>query len=176
MRRPILFLIIHERVLLETLTSDLRRRFGRDCRILSERTPAAALNALAQLAAQEEPVALLIADQWISEMAGVDFLAWAHGMHPAAKRVLLVERDYSVSNPIVPAMMLGKIDYHLVKPWVPEQGLYPAISQFLADWAAAQEPSFKMFCVVGPTQSARPRNPGPAHAHEHALRVLCRGL
>ena len=33
-----------------------------------------------------------------------------------AKRILLVERDYTAANPIVSAMTLGQIDYHLVKP------------------------------------------------------------
>ncbi len=42
-------------------------------------------------------MALLIVDHNMSEMPGVDFLARAHDMHPLAKRVLLVERDYSVA-------------------------------------------------------------------------------
>jgi thioredoxin reductase (NADPH) len=59
-------------------------------------------------------------------MTGVEFLGSGHALHPFAKRVLLVERDYTAANPIVPAMMLGQIDYHLVKPWFPDQGLYLA--------------------------------------------------
>ena len=47
-------------------------------------------------------------------------------------------------------MVLGQIDYHLVKPWFPEQGLYPAMSAFLGAWAASQEAGFKMFRIVGP--------------------------
>lgn len=153
--RPILFLLAHERSLLEALERDLERRFGNDCRILRERSPAGALAALETLAARSEPVALLIADHRMPGMSGVDFLVRAHALVPTAKRILLVERDYTQANPIVPAMTLGQIDYHLVKPWVPEQGLYPAVSEFLAAWAADQEPRFKMFRIVGPRQSAR---------------------
>ncbi len=155
MGKPVLFLMAHERPVLEALAADLRRRFAGDCRILSERSPAAGLAALAQLAAQSEPVALLIADQRLPEMPGVDFLVRAHALHPAAKRVLLVERDYTTTNPSVPAMLLGQIDYHLVKPWSPEQGLYPAVSEFLTAWAASQEPRFKLFRIVGPQWGAR---------------------
>lgn len=150
MGKPVLFLMAHERPVLEVLAADLRRRFGRDYRILSERAPAAGLTALAQLAAQSAPVALLIADQRLPEMPGVNFLVQAHALHPAAKRVLLIERDYTTTNPIVPAMLFGQIDYHLVKPWSPEQGLYPAVSEFLATWAASQERRFELFRIVGP--------------------------
>ena len=72
----------------------------------------------------------------MSEMSGVDFLARAHELHPLAKRVLLVERDYSVRSPVVQAMTLGQADYHLTKPWMLEQDLYREISEFLAEWAA----------------------------------------
>ena len=35
-----------------------------------------------------------------------------HKLHRAAKRMLLVTRDYTSANPIIPAMTLGQIDYH----------------------------------------------------------------
>ncbi|NIN11726.1 MAG: FAD-dependent oxidoreductase [Gemmatimonadales bacterium] len=155
MDKPILFLVAHERSLLDALNDDLSRRFGNDCRIVCEQTPAAGLAALKALAEESRPVALLIADQRMPSMTGVDFLVQAHALVPSAKRILLVERDYTQANPSVPAMTLGQIDYHLVKPWVPEQGLYPAVSEFLAAWAASREPSFKMFRIVGTSQSAR---------------------
>jgi thioredoxin reductase (NADPH) len=153
--KPVLLLVADERPLLEALASDLTRRFGNDYRILCELAPGDGLAALEALAAEGQPVALLIADQRMRSMSGVDFLVTAHPLVPYAKRILLVERDYTHANPIVTAMTLGQIDYHLVKPWVPEQGLYPAVSEFLAAWAASQEPQFKMFRIVGPKRSAR---------------------
>lgn len=153
--KPIILLVADERSLLEALASDLGRRFGNDYRILCERAPAEGLAALKALAVQSQPVALLIADHRLPAMSGVDFLVQAHGLAPSAKRVLLVERDYTQANPSVTAMTLGQIDYHLVKPWNPEQGLYPAVSEFLAAWADLQEPRFEMFRIVGPKGSAR---------------------
>lgn len=155
MERPILFLAADDASVLEALEADLSRRFGKDCRILRADTPGAGLAALEALAARDEPVALLIADQRMRDMSGVDFLGRAHALHPFAKRVLLVERDYTAANPLVPAMTLGLVDYHLVKPWSPELGLYPAVSEFLADWARSREPTFKMFRIVGPSRSQR---------------------
>ena len=132
MEKPIILLVAEERSLLEALESDLARRFGNDCQIICEHAPAGGLAAVKALAEQSRPIALLIADQRMPTMTGVDFLVRAHALVSSAKRVLLVERDYTQANPIVPAMTLGQIDYHLVKPWVPEQGLYPAVSEFLA--------------------------------------------
>ena len=73
-------------------------------------------------------------------------------MHPLAKRVLLVERDYSVRSPVVQAMTLGQADYHLTKPWMLEQDLYREISEFLADWATDHQAGFELFHVVGRLQ------------------------
>ena len=95
-------------------------------------------------------------------MPGVDFLARAHELHPLAKRVLLVERDYSARSPVVQAMTLGEADYHITKPWMLEQDLYRVISEFLADWAKDQEAGFELFHVIG-----RPQDRGT-----HELREL----
>jgi thioredoxin reductase (NADPH) len=155
MDQPIILLVAHERTVLEALYRDLSIRFSADYRILCEQGAVDGLSRLKSLDSDSASVALLIADQRMPEMNGVDFLVKAHALHPAAKRILLVERDYTQSNPSVPAMILGQIDYHLVKPWFPEQGLYPAVSEFLAAWADSQEGGFTMFRIVG--QKLNPR-------------------
>ncbi len=139
----------------EALETDLARRFGNDTRILAADGPAAGLAQLECLAGGAEPVALLIADHRMAQMTGVEFLVEAHALHPMAKRILLVERDYTTANPIVPAMTLGQIDYHLVKPWFPERGLYPAVSEFLASWADSGVDDFTLFRIVAGENSAR---------------------
>ena len=149
MSRPALFVIDDDPGVLNALRSDLTRRFGEDFRVIGESSAAAGLTALRGLADQHAPVALLIADHDMTEMAGVDFLVRAHDMHPLAKRVLLVERDYSAHSPVVQAMALGQADYHITKPWLLEQVLYREISEFLADWAKDQEAGFDLFRVIG---------------------------
>jgi thioredoxin reductase (NADPH) len=151
MGTPVLFLVEEDRPALEALAADLGRRFGADYQILAEPSPRAALTRLGHLDAQSQPVALMLAAQRIAEMSGVEFLVAAHELHPAAKRVLLVARgDYSAAHPAVQAMTLGQIDYHLFTPWQPaERWLYPALSNFLADWSKTAEPSFAAIRVVG---------------------------
>ncbi len=153
--RPIIFLVSSDAAVLDALETDLGRRFGSDTRIIRGDGPAAGLAQLAALADGVEPVALLIADQRMPEMTGVEFLTNAHALHPMAKRILLVERDYTAANPIVPAMTLGQVDYHLVKPWFPERGLYPAVSEFLANWADTGPEDFTLFRIVAAENSTR---------------------
>jgi thioredoxin reductase (NADPH) len=152
---PIIFLVSPGASVLDVLESDLERRFGNDTRLVAEAGPAAGLAHLASLADDREPVALLIVDQELPGTTGIEFLAQAHALHPLAKRILLVERDYTTANPTVPAMTLGQIDYHLVKPWVPDLGLYPAVSEFLASWARSGPGGFSMFRIAAPRGSAR---------------------
>jgi thioredoxin reductase (NADPH) len=149
---PVIFVIDDDAGVLHALRDDLSRRFGQDFRVIGASSAAAGLATLRELADGHQPVALLIVDHDMSEMPGVDFLARAHEMHPPAKRVLLVERDYSVRSPVVEAMTLGEADYHITKPWLLEQDLYRVISEFLADWAKDQEFGFELFRLYGRIQ------------------------
>jgi thioredoxin reductase (NADPH) len=153
--RPVLFVIDDDAGVMQALRDDLSRRFGEDFQVLGETSPAAGLATLRDLADAGETVALLITDHDMGEMLGVDFLARAHEMHPLAKRVLLVERDYSARSPVVQAMMLGEADYHFTKPWTLEQDLYRMVSEFLAEWAKDRQAGFELFHVVGPPQDRR---------------------
>jgi thioredoxin reductase (NADPH) len=120
---------------------------------------------------------LLLAGRRMTKMSGVEFLVAAHALHPAAKRILRLDRgDYTATNPAVRAMTLGQIDYHLFTPWQPaERWLYPPVSDFLADWSKTQEPSFVALQIVGRQWDARShqlrdmltRVPLPYRFHPH---------
>ena len=152
MARPVLFALDDDAGVVRALHGDLSRRFGQDFRVLGESSAAAGLATLRQLARHGEPVALLIVDHHMTEMPGLEFLARAHELHPSAKRVLLVERDYSARSPVVQAMTLGQADYYLSKPWMLEPDLYRGVSEFLAEWARDQEAAFDLFQVIGTLQ------------------------
>jgi thioredoxin reductase (NADPH) len=145
----VLFVIDDEAGVVRALTDDLTRRFGADFRVVGESSVSAGLAMLRRLADSRDPVALLIVDHDMSDMGGIEFLALAHDLHPLAKRVLLVERDYSARSPVVRAMTLGEADYHLTKPWLLEPDLYRVISEFLAEWAKDRQAGFDLFHVVG---------------------------
>ena len=162
MTRPVLFVIDDDPGVMHALREDIGRRFGRDFQVVGETSATAGLARLRALADGRETVALLIVDHQMAEMAGVEFLQRAHELHPAARRVLLVERDYSAHSPVVQAMTLGQADYHITKPWLLELDLYRELSEFLADWAKDQQAGFELFRVIG-----RPHDRGT-----HELREL----
>jgi thioredoxin reductase (NADPH) len=149
MSHPVLFVIDDDPGVVRALRDDLGRRFGEDFRVSGASSAAAGLAMLRELADEHVTVAVLIVDYKMPEMPGIEFLARAHGMHPRAKRVLLVERDYSARSPVIQALTLGQADYHISKPWMLEQDLYRGVSEFLADWAKDRSAAFELFHVIG---------------------------
>src|SRR5205085_5318166 len=69
-------------------------------------------------------------------------------LQPGAKRVLLVDRDYSSTSPAVQAIALGRADYQLVRRWTDEEMMYGAMSEFLSSWMKERDPSFELFRIV----------------------------
>jgi thioredoxin reductase (NADPH) len=140
---PVIFVVDQDPNALRVLLADLTRRFGRAFTVKGAGSPEAALTALRTLARATEPVALLLVDD-----ISVDVLTRAHELYPRAKRVLLVDRDYSSTSPAVQAIALGRADYHLVRPWADDEMLYRAVSEFLSSWTREQEPKSELFRVV----------------------------
>jgi thioredoxin reductase (NADPH) len=147
---PVLFVVDHERASLDVLLSDLSRRFGSGFAVRGETSSEAALAALQEMAATNVPVALLLVDD-----TAADLLTRAHELHPRAKRVLLVDRDYSSDSPAVQAMTLGRADYHIVRPWADDEMMYAPMSEYLFSWIREQEPNFELFRIVAAAGDSR---------------------
>jgi thioredoxin reductase (NADPH) len=147
---PVLFVLDGDTKSLDVLVDDLSRRFGNDFTVRGDSSPETALGTLEKLAQAGEPVALML-------VAGdsAEFLARAHELHPGAKRVLLVDRDYSSSSPTVQTIALGHADYHIVRPWADGEMLYGTMSEYLASWTREREPNFEMFRIVADEDDAR---------------------
>ena len=143
---PALFLVDRDPRSLAALVSALVRRYGNDYVVQGETSPQAALAALRQKAVANEPVALLLVGD-----VDADLLASAHQMHPHAKRVLLIDRDYSTKSPAVQAIALGRVDYHIVRPWADTEMLYGPMSEYLSSWTREREPRFEAFRIVAAT-------------------------
>ena len=153
MGRPVFFLVDDDGNLLRALAAELERRFGADYQVRSERSPEAGLAALERLAAGQDPVALLIAGQWLAGSSGVEFLVRAHALHPEAKRALLIGRGEWASgaaHPAVRAMTMGQIDSYLFHPWAePERWLFLPVTELLADWVTSRPPAVEAVRIVG---------------------------
>jgi thioredoxin reductase (NADPH) len=86
MLRPVLLAVDDEPAARSGIEGELRKRYGADYEVLCEGSGAAGLQALEQVKARGGDVALVLADLWMPEMIGVEFLTRAHGLHPNAKR------------------------------------------------------------------------------------------
>jgi thioredoxin reductase (NADPH) len=148
MARPILLAVDDDISVLEAVVQDLRRHYGATYRVMRAASGKAALDTLAQLKAREEPVALLLSDQRMPGMTGVEFLEQARELYPLARRVLLTA--YADTEAAIRAINTARIHYYLNKPWdPPEEKLYPVLTDLLDDWKAGYQPPFEGLRVVG---------------------------
>jgi thioredoxin reductase (NADPH) len=146
--KPTILAVDDDRVVLSAVERDLRRQYGRDYRILGADSGPAALDALNQLKLRGDPVALLMADQRMPQMTGVEFLAQAVSLFPAARRILLTA--YADTEAAIRAINDIRLDHYLMKPWdPPEERLYPVLSDLLDDWQASYRPAFEGVRVIG---------------------------
>lgn len=148
MTRPILLAVDDDVSVLEAVVQDLRRQYGEIYRVIRAAGGQAALDTLIQLKARQEAVALMISDQRMPGMTGVEFLERARDVYPEARRVLLTA--YADTEAAIRAINSARIHYYLNKPWdPPEEKLYPVLSDLLEDWKAGFRPAFEGLRVIG---------------------------
>ena len=148
MAKPILLSVDDDPEVSRAVERDLRRKFGGDYRVMRAESGPAALDALGKLTLRGDQVALLLVDQRMPVMTGVEFLERALKIYPKAKRVLLTA--YADTDAAIRAINSVRIDYYLIKPWdPPEQNLYPFLTDLLEDWKGANRPAFDGIRVVG---------------------------
>lgn len=146
--KPVILTLDDEPEVLQAIELDLRKEYGARYRILRADSGAKALDALEKLKLRNEPVALLLVDQRMPHMTGVEFLENALEIFPDAKRVLLTA--YADTDAAIQAINKVKVDYYLLKPWEPpEENLYPILHDLLEDWLASFQPAFEGVRVVG---------------------------
>ena len=142
---------------LRSLRDELARRFGPDFEVVARRSAGAAVAALEKSLARGREVALVIADMWMDEMTGVEFLARSRHIYPDARRALIWSYgDMRALEPLYRSMALGGIDDYLTRPWIPvEHGLYRPVGELLGDWTRANRPRFEAIRMVGDETSRR---------------------
>lgn len=157
MAMPVIWTIDDDADVLQAVRNDLRQYVHGAAkaagtppqyRIMAASSGPSALEALKELKARNEPVALFLVDQRMPEMTGVEFLEQARHLYPDAKRALLTA--YSDSDAAIRAINSVRVDYYLVKPWSPAQeNLYPVLDRLLAAWQQDYRPDFDGIRVIG---------------------------
>lgn len=148
MAKPILFSVDDDSDVLRAIERDLRSQYGADYRVIGSDSPEKALDILKQLRVRNDSVALLLADQRMPRMTGVEFLQEGMQIFPDAKRALLTA--YADTNAAITAINEANINYFFMKPWdPPDDHLYPQLDDLLDDWRASYRPAFEGIRVLG---------------------------
>src|SRR5499433_1563149 len=154
MAKPILLSVDDDTDVLRAIERDLRSHYGAEYRVLASESPEAALDILRQLKVRNDHVALLLADQRMPHMDGVEFLREAMEIFPDAKRALLTA--YADTNAAISAINQANINYFFLKPWdPPTEHLYPQLDDLLDDWQASYRPTFEGIRALGTRWSPR---------------------
>ena len=132
MAKPVLLTVDDDPEVLRGVERDLRRRYAERYRVLRADSGATALAALRGLKKRGDSVALLLVDQRMPQMTGVEFLGQAMELFPDAKLVLLTA--YADTDAAIHAINDARIHHYLLKPWdPPEEHLYPVLDDLLGD-------------------------------------------
>ncbi len=148
MKKPVILAVDDDEQVLNAIDRDLRAEFRRDYRVLRASSGAAALDILRELHTRAEPLALLLADQRMPGMEGVELLGKSRDLFPEARRVLLTA--YADTEAAIRAINNAHLDYYLMKPWDPPQHLlYPTLHDLLGAWQAQHRPDFQGVRLIG---------------------------
>src|SRR5499427_4509151 len=154
MPKPILLSVDDDSDVLRAIERDLRSQYGADYRVIGSDSPEGALDLLRQLKVRNDSVALLLADQRMPRMNGVEFLQQGMRIFPEAKRALLTA--YADTSAAISAINEANINYFFMKPWdPPADHLYPQLDDLLDDWRASYRPTFDGIRILGTRWSPR---------------------
>jgi thioredoxin reductase (NADPH) len=146
--KPVLLAVDDDPQVLAAVRRDLRSRYRDAYTVMSAESGPAALATAKELKSRGDALAMLISDQRMPGMLGVDVLAQSREVYPLARRVLLTA--YSDIDAAVRAINEAHLDHYLSKPWdPPEERLFPIIDDLLDAWQAESLPEAKGLRLVG---------------------------
>ncbi len=148
MARAVVIAVDDEPIVARSVERDLLRHYADAYRVLRAESGAGALGLVERILGRGEEVALVISDQRMPEMSGVELLARLREIAPDAKRVLLTA--YADTDVAIRAINDVGLDHYLLKPWdPPDEHLYPVLDDLLAAWQSSQVQPFTGVTVVG---------------------------
>ncbi|HEU5158443.1 MAG TPA: FAD-dependent oxidoreductase [Streptosporangiaceae bacterium] len=148
MALPILLTVDDDPSVSRAVARDLRRRYGRDYRVIRADSGADALGALREIKLRGDPVAAILADYRMPRMNGIEFLEQAMDLFPHARRALLTA--YADTDAAIQAINVVDVDHYLLKPWdPPEEKLYPVVDALVETWRAVGDQPVDEIKLVG---------------------------
>ena len=146
--RPTILTVDDDPMVSAAITRDLRERYGADYRVIGATSGEQTLSVLAEIALRDQVVSLIVADQRMPGMSGIEVLERARTVAPAAKYLLLTA--YADTDVAIKAINDIGLDYYLLKPWdPPADRLYPVVDDLLSDWRRGHPDHISDVRVVG---------------------------
>src|SRR3954447_9182942 len=154
MAKPTILTVDDDFMVSEAITRDLLARYGGIYGVVRTTSGAEAVAVLTELALRDRPVALVLADQRMPGMTGIELLEQSRTLAPGAKLLLLTA--HADTDVAIRAIHDIGLDYYLFKPWdPPEERLYPVVDDLLGDWQRGNPDQTNDVRVVGHRWSER---------------------
>ncbi len=145
--KPAILAIDDEPEVLRAVQRDLRSHYSDEYQILGATGGQEAIDTIKELALRRTPLALILADQRMPAVTGVDVLRASLEQYPDAKKALLTA--YADTEAAISAINDVGLDQYIMKPWdPPDVKLYPVLDDLLDDWHADYRPVFEGVRVI----------------------------
>jgi thioredoxin reductase (NADPH) len=153
-RKPVILAVDDEPPVAAAITRDLRRRYGEKYWVIGANSGAEAIATIEELVEKREPIALVVADQRMPNVTGIEVLTVVAKKAPQARTVLLTA--YADTQVAIDAINKVGLDHYLQKPWdPPDDRLYPVLDDLLQDWRAQTYLPWDGIQVLGAAWSVR---------------------
>jgi thioredoxin reductase (NADPH) len=154
MKRPVILAVDDEPPVAAAIARDLRRRYGERHWVIGAGSGSEALEVVKELVEKREILALVVADQRMPGVTGIELLREVGKLAPQARTVLLTA--YADTQVAIDAINKVGLDHYLQKPWdPPDDRLYPVLDDLLRDWRASTYLPWDGIQVLGATWSHR---------------------
>src|SRR6201996_5330186 len=135
-RREIIVCVDDEEGVLRVLRAQLGARFGHECQILAARSGDEAVALFDELTREGEPIALVIADQIMPGMKGVELLEIVDRRLTSTMKILLTGQ--AGLDAVVDAINRAHLHQYISKPW-DETNLLLAVENLLRQYRLGPE-------------------------------------
>ncbi len=140
MSRPVVLCVDDEKIVLDGLKEQLRRRAGGEFSIESAESAEEALEILAELAEDGVDVPVIVSDHIMPGMRGADLLVAVHAAHPRTLKILLTGQ--ADADAVGLALNEADLYRYIAKPWAEEDlvlTVREAIRRFYTDRKLEQQ-------------------------------------
>jgi thioredoxin reductase (NADPH) len=146
--QPVIMVVDDEPAVLAAIAGDLRRHYARRYRVVRSANGEEALEVAAELQKRGARLALVVSDQRMPGIGGIDLLAEVRRLEPDTKAVLLTA--FADTDIAIEAINRVRLDYYILKPWdPPEEHLFPVLDDLLDDWESGAGAPLAGLQVIG---------------------------